>query len=93
VAASDNALTATPTPSTAPTTKKGKTTGKKKAAKPIDLCMMPMWAKTTNGASHCVMAITNGQKWVVGNTVTINGDVADEPLSGCQWYQKGWSNK
>ncbi len=83
-AASNNASTAMPTPSTAHATKKGKMTGKKKAAKPINLCTMPMWAKTTNGASHCIMAIAPGQKWVVGNAVTINGDLANKPPFGCQ---------
>jgi hypothetical protein len=79
--------------STTPATKKGKMTGKKKATKPINLCAMPMWAKMTDGPSHCVQAIAHGQKWVVGNATTINGDVADGPLSGCQWYQKGPSSK
>jgi hypothetical protein len=41
-ATSHDALTGMPTLSTAPTTKKGKTTGKKKAAEPIDLHAMPM---------------------------------------------------
>ncbi len=93
VAASDNVLTATLTPSTAPAMKKGKTTNKKKATEPIDLCTMLMWAKMTNGASHHVVAIAHGQKWVVGNAATINGDSANEPLSGRQWYQKGLSGK
>ncbi len=61
-AASNDALTATPTLSTAPATKKSKTIGKKKAAKPIDLRPMPIWAKTTDGASHCIVATTHGQK-------------------------------
>jgi hypothetical protein len=73
--------------------KKGKTTSKKKAAKPVDLCAALMWAKTTNSASHCIVAIAHGQKWVSGNAATINGDVADEPSSGRQWYQKGPSGK
>ncbi len=91
--ASVDASTATPAPSTAPVTKEGKTTRKKKAGKTIDLCTMPMWAKMTNSASHCIVAIAHGQKWVVGNAVTINGDVANKPSSGCQWYQKGPSSK
>jgi hypothetical protein len=57
-AASNNASTAMPMASTAPATKKGRTTGKKKAAKPIDLCLTLMWAKTTNGASHCVVGLS-----------------------------------
>jgi hypothetical protein len=48
-----------------------------------------MWAKTTNGTSHCIVAIANRQKWVVGNAVTNNGNVANEPSCGHQWYQKG----
>ncbi len=91
--ASNDALATTPTLSTAPTTKKGKTTGNKKATEPIDLCAAPMWAKTTNSKSHCVMAITHGQKLVVGNASTINGDVANKLSSGCQWYKKGPSGK
>jgi hypothetical protein len=83
--ASNDALTAMPMPSTTPTTKKGKATGKKKAAEPIDLWAMPMWAKMTKGAGHCIMAITHWQKWVVCNAVTIKGDVADKPSSGCHW--------
>jgi hypothetical protein len=39
------------------------------------------------------VAITHGHKWVVGNTATINGEVAHKPLSGCQGYQKGLSGK
>jgi hypothetical protein len=50
---------------------------------------MLMWTKTTYGASHCIVAIALGQKWVVGNAVTINGDIANKLLSGYQWYQKG----
>jgi hypothetical protein len=92
-AASDNASTVMPMPSTAPSTRMGKTTGKKKSAKPVNLCATPMWAKTTNGASHCIVAIAHGQKWVVGNATPINGDIANKPLSGCQWYQKGPSGK
>jgi hypothetical protein len=88
-AASDDTSTATPTPSTAPTTKKGKTPSKKKATEHIDLCTTPMWVKTTNGTRHCIVAITHRQKWVVSNATIINGDGANEPLSGHQWYQKG----
>ncbi len=88
VAASDNALSLMPTQYTAPATKKGKMTSKKKAAKPVNLCVKPMRAKTTKGASHHIVAITHRQKWVVGNNATINGDIANEPSSGCQWYQK-----
>ncbi len=58
--------------------------GKKKAAKPVNLRTTPMWEKTTNGASHCVVAIAPGQKWVAGNAMTINGDIANKPLSGRQ---------
>ncbi len=47
----------------------------------------------TKGASHCIVAITHGHKWVVGNTTTINGEVANKPSSGCQGYQKGPSGK
>jgi hypothetical protein len=73
--------------------KEGKMTIKKKAAKPIDLHAIPMWTKMTNGASHCIVAIAHGQKWVGINAMTINGNIANEPLSGCQWYQKGPSGK
>jgi hypothetical protein len=93
VAISDNASTALSMPSTAHTTKKGKTTGKKKAAKPVDLCATPMWTKTNDGTSHHIVAIAHGQKWVVGNVATINGDITDEPSSSHQWYQKGPSGK
>jgi hypothetical protein len=44
-AASNDASAATPTSSTAPATQKGKTTGEKKSAKPVDLHVMLMWAK------------------------------------------------
>jgi hypothetical protein len=54
---------------------------------------MPMWAKMTNGTSHCIVVIAHGQKWVVGNAATINGNSADKPLSSCQRYQKGLSGK
>jgi hypothetical protein len=40
--------------------KKGKTTSKKKATKPINLHAILMWAKMTNGTSHCAMAIALG---------------------------------
>jgi hypothetical protein len=30
--------------------------------------------KTINGASHCIVAIAHGQKWVVANAATINVD-------------------
>jgi hypothetical protein len=92
-AATDDASTATPTPSTAPTTKKGKTTGKKKSAKPINLRASPMWALMTNLAKHCVRAIAHEKKWVAGNAETITGNVTDEPTSGRQWYQKGLSGE
>jgi hypothetical protein len=93
-AVTNNPSTATPMPSTAPAMKKDKTTGKKKAAKPVDLRVTPMWANTTNGAtSHPVVAIAHRQKWVVNYTGTINGDVADKPPFGHQWYQKGRSSK
>jgi hypothetical protein len=92
-AATDDASTATSTPSTAPTTKKGKTTGKKKSAEPIDLRMSPMWVSTTDLAKHRVVAIAHEQKWVVDNAETITGNVADEPMSDRQWYQKGPSGE
>jgi hypothetical protein len=44
VAASNDAYTAMPTPSTATYTKKGKKTDKKKATKPVRLPTMLMWA-------------------------------------------------
>ena len=70
-AATNNASTATPTPSTAPTAKKGKTTGKnKKSTKPINLWMSPMWVSTTNLLMHCIVAIAHQQKWVAGNAET-----------------------
>ncbi len=92
-AASKDALTATPMPSTALATKKGKTTGKNKTAEPVDLRAMPMWAKTTNGASRGVVAIARGQKWAVGNVATINGGITNKPSFICQWYEKGPSCK
>jgi hypothetical protein len=92
-AASDDASTAMPTPSIAPAMKNGKKIGKKKASKPVNFCAMLMWAKKTNDASDCIVAVTHEQKWVVGNAATINGDVANEPSSGCQWYQKGQSGE
>ncbi len=64
----NNALTAMPTPSTTSAMKKGKMTVKKKAAKPVNLWEMLMWAKMFDGTSHCIVAIAHGQKWVVGNT-------------------------
>jgi hypothetical protein len=51
-----------------------------------------MWEKMTIGASHQVMAIAHGQKWVVGKAATINSDVTNKPLYGCQWYHKGPSS-
>ncbi len=54
---------------------------KKEATEPIDLCAMPMLAKITNSASHCIVAIAHGQKWVVDDATTINGDVANKPSS------------
>jgi hypothetical protein len=78
-AAIGNALTATPMLSAAPATKKSKTTSKKKATKPINLHVNLMWAKMTDGVSHCVVAIAHGQKWVVGNAATINSDITNEP--------------
>ncbi len=92
-ATSEDSLAAKPTPSTAPTTKKGKMTSNKKATKPIDLCTAPMWAKTTDGAIDCIMAIAQGQMWVVGNAATIIDDIINKALSRCQWYQKGLSDK
>ena len=92
-AATDDASTATPTPSTAPTTKKGKTTGKMKSAEQIDLRTSSMWVSTTDLAKHRVRVIAHQQKWVAGNAETITGNVADEPTSDRQWYQKGPSGK
>ena len=92
-AATNDALTAMPTPSTAPTMKKGKMTGKKKSAEPIDLQMSPMWVSMTDLAKHHVMAISHQQKWVGGNAEMIIGNVANKPTSGRQWYQKGPSGK
>jgi hypothetical protein len=88
-ATSDNALTATPPPSTAPATKKGKLPGKKKSAKPIDLWTLRMWVLTTNLKKHCFVVIAHKQKWVASNAGTITGNVSNKPLSNCQWYQKG----
>ena len=42
---------------------------------------------------HRVVAIAHEQKWVAGNTETITGNVADEPTSDRQWYQKGPSGE
>ena len=92
-AATDDTLTATPTPSTASTTKKGKMTGKKKSTEPINLRTYPMWVSTTNLAKHRVRAIAHQQKWVAGNAETIIGNVANNPTSGRQWHQKGPSGK
>jgi hypothetical protein len=88
-AASGGASTAMPTRSTTPTMKKGTKTGKKKAAKPIDLHGMPMWATTTDSTSQCITAIAHGQKWVVSNATIINGDIPNKLSSSHQWYQKG----
>jgi hypothetical protein len=69
-------------------------TGKnKKSAKPIDLRTSPMWVSTTDLSMHRVVAIAHEQKWVAGNTETITGNVADEPTSDRQWYQKGPSGE
>jgi hypothetical protein len=93
-AITDNALTAMSTPSTAPTSKKGKTTGKNtKSAKPIDLRTSPMWVSTTDLSMHRVVAIAHEQKWVAGNAEMITGSVTDEPTSDRQWYQKGPSDE
>jgi hypothetical protein len=64
-------------------------TGKMKAAKPVNLRATPMWAKMTDGTRHWIVAIAHGQKWVVSNAVTINGDVTNKHSSSCHWYQKG----
>ena len=62
-AATDDALTATSTPSTAPTAKKGKTTGKnKKSSEPIDLWTSLMWVSMTDLSMHCIVAIAHEQK-------------------------------
>jgi hypothetical protein len=60
VATSNNALTAMPPPSTAPTPKKGKSSGRKKSTKPINLWALLMWVSMTNLKKHCVMGIANG---------------------------------
>jgi len=89
-AATNDASTATSTPSTAPTARKGKMTGKnKKSSEPVDLRTSPMWVSTTDLSMHCVVSIAHEQKWVAGNVETITGNVADEPTSDHQWYQKG----
>jgi len=54
---------------------------------------MPMWAKTTNCASHLVVAIAHKQKRVVRNATAITGIVAAEPSCSHQWYQKGPSSE
>ncbi len=59
--APDNASTATPQLPTGPAGKKSKATKKKKAAKPVDLCTLPMWVLTTNLKKHCIMAIAYKQ--------------------------------
>lgn len=89
VAGTDDASAGTLTPSTAPAMKKAKMTNKKKAAKPIDLIKTPMYVITTNSKKRPVAAISHGQKWVIGNSETITGDVANEPSSDCWWHQKG----
>ena len=89
----DNTSTAMPPPSTAPTAKKSKAPKKKKATEPVDLCTTPMWSVTTNGGSHCIVAMAHKQKWIVGSDTTITGNVADEPLSSHQWHQKGPSGE
>jgi hypothetical protein len=69
-------------------------TGKnKKSSKSIDLRTSPMWVSTTDLSIHRVVAIAHEQKWVAGNTETITGNVADEPTSDRQWYQKGPSGE
>jgi hypothetical protein len=92
-AAIDNASAAMPMPCTAPATKKGKTAGKKKSAKPIDLWTSPMWVATTDLAKHCVRAIAHKQKRVACNAESITGNAANKPTSNRQWYQKGLSGK
>ncbi len=52
-----------------------------------------MWVLTTNLKKHHVMAITHKPKLVAGNAGTITGNVADEPFSNHQWYQKGLFGK
>jgi len=48
-----------------------------------------MWASTTDLAKHHIRAIAYQQKWVTGNAETIIGNVANKPMPGCQWYQRG----
>jgi hypothetical protein len=48
-----------------------------------------MWASTTDLAKYHIRAIAHQQKWVTGNAKTIIGNVANKPMPGCQWYQKG----
>ncbi len=83
----------TPQLPTPPARKKSKATKKKKATKPVDLRASPMWVSTTNLKKHCIVAIAHEQKWVVGNTDTITGDVANEPSSNHQWSHKGLFGK
>jgi hypothetical protein len=52
-----------------------------------------MRVSTTNLAKHRVVAIAHEQKWVAGNAEMITGNVANEPTSDRQWYQKGPSGK
>ena len=52
-----------------------------------------MFVSTTDLAMHRVRAIVHQQKWVDGNAETIIGNVAGEPTSGRQWYQKGPSGE
>ena len=52
-----------------------------------------MWVSTTNLAKHRVVAIAHEQKWVAGNAEMITGNIADEPTSDRQWYQKGPSGE
>ena len=91
----DDASTATPPPSTASAVKKSKAPKKKKATKPVNLCVMPIWSMTTNGASHHIVAIAHEQMWVIGSDTMITGDVANKPASltgtirfvqmSCEW--------
>ncbi len=85
----DDASTVTPQLPTALAGKKSKVTKKKKAAKPVNLCALPMWVSTTNLKKHRVVAIAHKQKWVVGNADMITGDIANELSSNHQWSHKG----
>jgi hypothetical protein len=64
--------------SAAASTKSRTTNGKEPL---INLCQFPTYAVTNDCMKLCVHAFTHSRKWVTGNTKTIMGSIAHEPLS------------